>query len=179
MAYQISTLGNGQSKISLNKKYLLGAAGDVRAINILHHVFQPPAVPANLRGKKLDQFITSKFVPALRACFDQQGYSFPEDRNDKENRAEQGSSVVVVVNATIYVIENDYSWTSEAGGLYAVGTGSSYALGALHALTSGKKQSPTQAKRTVLKALQIAAKYDPHTGPPFHAYTQEVKVEEK
>lgn len=179
MAYQISTLGSGQSKISLNKKYLLGAAGDVRAINILHHVFQPPAVQEDLRGKKLDQFITSKFIPSLRSCFDQQGYSLTDDRSEKENRAEQGSSIVVIVNATIYVIENDYSWTSEAGGLYAVGTGSSYALGALHALTGGKKLSPTQAKRTVLKALQITAKYDPHTGPPFHAYTQEVKVEEK
>ena len=176
--YQISTLGNGQSKISLNKKYLLGAAGDVRAINILHHVFQPPAVQANLRGKKLDQFITSKFIPALRVCFEQQGYSMPDEKSGKE-QAQQGSSIVVVVNATIYVIENDYSWTSEAGGLYAVGSGSSYALGALHALTYGKKLSPAQARRLVLKSLQIAAKYDSSTGSPFHAYTQEVKVSGK
>jgi ATP-dependent protease HslVU (ClpYQ) peptidase subunit len=178
-AYQSSTLGNGQSKIALSKKYLLGAAGDVRAINILHHVFQPPAVPANLRGKKLDQFITSKFVPALRSCFEQQGYAMPEEKQAKEKGAEQGSSVVVVVNATIYIIENDYSWTSEAGGLYSVGTGAAYALGSLHALTASKGLSAAQAKRVVLKSLQIAAKCDPYTGGPFHAYTQEIKAEEK
>ena len=43
MAYQITTLGTGTSKIASNGRYLLGAAGDVRAINILHHAFSPPA----------------------------------------------------------------------------------------------------------------------------------------
>ena len=66
---QISTLKEGCGKVAVNGKYLLGAAGDVRAINILHHVFQPPTPPINMRGKKLDQFFTAKFIPALRECF--------------------------------------------------------------------------------------------------------------
>lgn len=85
----------------------------------------------------------------------------------------QSSTVVIVVNANIYFVEEDYSWTSEASGLYACGTGSSYALGALHVLTNGKTDlSIQQAKRVVLKALATAAKFDPYTSGPYHTYSQ-------
>jgi hypothetical protein len=72
---QISTLSENNAKVALNGKYILGAAGDVRAINIIHHVFVPPALPSNMRDKKLDKFITNTFVPALRECFEKQGYA--------------------------------------------------------------------------------------------------------
>ena len=36
-ASQITTLGSGSAKVAENGKYLLGAAGDMRAINIIHH----------------------------------------------------------------------------------------------------------------------------------------------
>ena len=45
-ATQIATLGTTSSKVAVNGKYILGAAGDVRAINILHHAFTPPSPPA-------------------------------------------------------------------------------------------------------------------------------------
>ena len=83
---QIGTLREGSGKVAVNGKYLLATAGDLRAINILQHVFQPPTPTPNTKGKKLDQFITSKFIPALRECFDSQGYSVP-DRDDKEHMA--------------------------------------------------------------------------------------------
>lgn len=124
-------------------------------------------------GGKLDTFITGKFIPSLRACFDNQGYS-PPDGKDKDHSAEQGSSVVVMVNATIYVIENDYSWTSEASRLYATGTGAPYALGALQGLIAGKELTLQQAKRIALKAIAIAAKFDPYTGSPFNTNVQEI-----
>lgn len=171
-AYQFSHLGSGMSKIASNGKYLLGAAGDVRAINLLHHVYQPPAVAPSLRGKKLDAFITAKVIPSLRQCFDSHGYSPPDKNGDREHRAEQNSTLLIVVNGNIYIIENDYSWTTESTGLYACGTGSSYALGALYALTTGKGLSVHQAKQAVIKALSTAAKFDPYSGAPYHTFTQ-------
>jgi ATP-dependent protease HslVU (ClpYQ) peptidase subunit len=174
-ASQSSTLGSGMSKISANGKYLIGAAGDVRAINILHHAFTPPPAPVGVRGKKLDQFITVKFIPALRACFDQHGYSPPEGKDNKEHIAEQNSTIVLMVNATIYVIDNDYSWMSDSTGIYAAGSGSSYALGAANALSAGKSISQTQAKTIVLKSLAVSAKLDPYTGAPYHTYMQTVQ----
>lgn len=175
---QIGTLREGSSKVAQNGKYLIGAAGDVRAINILHHVFQPPAPPPNLTGKKLDQFFTAKFIPALRECFESQGYAVP-DRDDKEHMAEQGSSIIVVVSGTIYVVESDYSWSSEASGLYALGTGSSYALGAMQVLVRNKKMNSQLAKSYALRAMAIASKYDPNTGAPYHTYVQGEKVSAK
>ena len=50
-AGQVSTLREGTSKVASNGKYLLGAAGDLRAINLLHHAFTPPPVPAELKVK--------------------------------------------------------------------------------------------------------------------------------
>lgn len=170
-AYQISTLGSGSAKIAINGKYLLGAAGDMRAINLLHHAFQPPAPTVGLKGKRLDSFMTTKFIPALRSCFETHGYSVGNNNNN--TIAEQDSSIMVVINSTIYIVESDYSWTPEASGLYATGTGAPYALGALQVLVSGKKLSPAQAKSALLKALQVSAKFDPYTGSPFNTYVQE------
>lgn len=173
-AYQVNTLKEGSGKVAVNGKYLLGAAGDVRAINILHHVFQPPIPAVNLKGKKLDQFFTAKFIPSLRQCFENEGYAIP-DKEDKEHMAEQASQILVVIHGSIYVVDGDYSWTSDSSGLYALGTGSSYALGALQALHSSTITTPQQAKKIALKAMAIAAKYDPYTGAPFHTFVQELK----
>jgi ATP-dependent protease HslVU (ClpYQ) peptidase subunit len=172
MAYQITTLGTGTSKVAQNGRYLLGAAGDVRAINILHHVFIPPAPPFSEGGVKLDHFITQKFIPQLRNCFENTGYAMP-DNDAKDHIAEHSSQILVVVNGTIYIIDGDYSWTSDKTGIYAIGTGSSYALGALYALSNGKEMTMPKAKVAINKALSIASKFDPYTGAPFQTFIQE------
>jgi ATP-dependent protease HslVU (ClpYQ) peptidase subunit len=171
-ASQITTLASNSAKIAENGKYLLGAAGDMRAINILHHAFVPPPPPPGTTGKKLDNFITTKFIPALRECFEKQGYAAPE-RDTSSHIAEHGSTILVVLSGSIYVIEGDYSWTSDTTGLYALGTGSAYALGALNILASSKAMTISQAKKIATKAIGVAAKYDPYTGSPFHCYVQE------
>lgn len=169
---QITTLREGTGKMAANGKYLLGAAGDMRAINLLHHVYQPPAIPPGTTGKKLDQFFTAKVIPSIRECFEQHGYALP-DTNEKKHIAEQDSIILVSVLGTIYVIEGDYSWTSDAQNFYAIGTGSAYALGALQVTRGKRKLSVSQAKTLALKAINVAAKYDPHTGSPFHTFVQE------
>lgn len=170
-ASQITTLGSNTTKVAENGKYLLGAAGDMRAINILHHAFLPPVVPPGTTGKKLDNFITTKYVPALRECFEKQGYASP-DNDSATHIAQHSSTVLTVVSGAIYVIDGDYSWTSDINGFYALGTGSAYALGALQVLCSSKNMTIAQAKRNALKAIAVATKYDPYTGSPFHCYTQ-------
>ena len=172
-ASQITTLGSNSTKVAENGKYLLGAAGDMRAINILHHAFVPPVLPSGTTGKKLDNFITTKFVPSLRECFEKQGYAAPTERESSSHIAEHGSQVLVSVSGSIYIVDGDYSWTSDIHGFYSIGTGSSYALGALHVLGSSKKMTVIQARRIALKAIGVASKYDPYTGSPFHCYVQE------
>lgn len=168
-AYQVGTLSAGTSKIAQNGKYLLGAAGDVRAINIIQHAFSPPAPPPTYKNKKLDQYITLKFIPLLKDTFEEHGYT----ASSKDEPAEHGSTILVVINNTIYIIENDYSWTSDNNGIYAIGTGAPYALGAIQALLPKTKPTPQQAKNILTKALTITAKFDPHTGPPIQTYLQD------
>lgn len=171
-AYQITTLGTGTSKVAQNGRYLLGAAGDVRAINILHHSFTPPTPTATTVGTKLDQFITQKFIPSLRECFESTGYAMPG--NDSSSHiAEHSSTIFVVINGCIYIVEGDYSWTSDKNGIYAIGTGSSYALGALQAIAGDKALTVSKAKAAAVRALKIAAKFDPYTGSPFQTFIQE------
>lgn len=168
----ISHLGSNLSKVSQNGPYLLGAAGDVRAINILHHVLAPPTPPNNLRGRKLDAFITNKFIPTLREAFEKQGYATPE--REGTHIAEHDSTVLVVIHGVIYVIDGDYSWSSDANGYYALGSGTDYALGALHILLNKKKSVDISVAKGVLtKAISAASKFDVNTGAPYHTYVQE------
>jgi hypothetical protein len=177
-ATQIATLRESASKIASNGRYLLGAAGDVRAINILHHAFTPPTAPANLKGKRLDHFMTVKFIPALRECFETQGYAIPQS-DSSEHIAEQGSSIIVVINGIIYVIDGTYSWYSDTAGFYAIGTGAQYALGAIASMVPKGKLTIASAKKMAIKAIAIAAKFDPYTGFPYHTQIQEAEVKPK
>ena len=170
-ASQITTLSQGCGKIAANGKYLLGAAGDVRAINILHHAFLPPVPPPAMDDKKTNHFFTTKFIPSLRECFEKQGYAHPE-KETSSHIAEHGSTVLAVLSGRIYVVEGDYSWTSDANGVYALGTGAPYALGALQILLGTKERTPKVCKDASLKALKTVSSYDPYTGPPFHHYIQ-------
>jgi len=175
---QIFTLAETNSKIASNGRYLIGAAGDVRAINILHHAFKPPECPANLKGKKLDHFFTVKFIPALMECFDTHRYSQPQNENSL-HMAEQGSAIVVSINGMLYIVDGDYSWASDMSGIYAIGTGAQYALGAAFSLIGRTRPSIGTARKIVMKSLAAAGKFDPNTGAPFHINVQTSEPEQK
>jgi ATP-dependent protease HslVU (ClpYQ) peptidase subunit len=95
------------------------------------------------------------------------------DNDEKTHIAEQSSTILVVINGVIYIIDGDYSWTSDRTGVYAIGTGSSYALGAIQAIAGGRQLAIPKAKAAINKALSITSKFDPYTGSPFQIYIQE------
>lgn len=165
-------------KVAQNGRWLMGVAGDVRAINILTHAFNPPTPPVTLRGRKLDHFITTKFVPALRACFDAEGYSNPLTESSTHH-AEHSSVVMAAINGTIYVIDGDYSWLSDSFGVYAIGSGAQFALGSLATvLPTGGKVGVRTAKQSALKAIAVAGRYDPNTAAPYQVLVQEFTPKE-
>lgn len=169
---RIYTMANGVSKVSQLGNILVGVAGDIRAINLVSHSFQAPQPAPTLRGRKLDEFITNKFIPALRECFDSNGYS-PPPRESSQHLAEHGSEMLVVVNQVIYQIDNDYAWCLDSSGIYSIGTGEQYALGALSALLPVGQCSMALAKKHITRAMAITSKYDPHTGNPYVVYSQD------
>ena len=120
----------------------------------------------DLKGKKLDEYITNKIIPVIKQLFETHGYTTPTT----PNKAEHDSELLLATNQTIYHIDGDYSWFTDQTGIYAIGTGAPYALGALTAMPTPK--NPTQAKKQALKAIATAAKYDPNTGHPYHTHIQ-------
>ena len=166
--YQVMTLKPETSKIAANGKYLIGTAGDLRAINLLTHTLNPPVCPLNLKGKKLDEFITNKLIPAIKEMFEKNGYTTNETATP--TKAEHDSELLVAINQTLYHIDGDYSWFTDQTGIYTLGSGAPYALGALHNMPAPK--NPAQAKKQAIKALATASRYDPNTGSPYHTQIQ-------
>jgi ATP-dependent protease HslVU (ClpYQ) peptidase subunit len=158
---RVYSAGHGSSKIVKHNGYLLGAAGDVRIINVLSYASNLPA-PPTVRGLRLDKFITAKFIPALRDVFDREGIT-------TKNETDTDSVVMVLVNATVYEIGGDWAWVRDASGLYAIGSGGDFALGALAMLDVSGVDI---AKKSVTTALEVAARFDSGTAAPFHTASQ-------
>lgn len=143
-------------------KYSMGVAGDYRAVNILSSVFSPPD-PQDATKQELDKFMISKFVPALKKCFDANSYG----KDD-----EQGSLILVVVNSTAYEIGSNYDCLRDSRGLYALGSGGSYALGALYSLDELEpKRTLKNAKEAMKVALDTAVTLDSGTSYPVYTVT--------
>lgn len=165
-----------QSKVITLNKYLIGIAGYTRGANVIQHNFTPPAPPPKAQGQKLNKFVVSQFVPAYKAVLEGTGVGLPQYDDEV---AKTTIDCLVVVNGTIFQIDEDYGTDMDANRLYAIGSGSDYGLGALQALTDKKKLTIPMAKQAILKSLSISAKFDAGTGAPFHVFTQEITRTDK
>lgn len=173
---QQQTLPDQNSKLITKNRYIIGVAGDIRAINILQHTYEPPTPPKTNNPDTLDKHITTRVIPSLRECFDEHGYA-PPDTTDRDHKAQQNSTIIISLKTQIYVIDSDYSWARDKTGIYTIGSGHQYAKAALHILTGNTTQNLTlkQAQQHTHTALQVAATHDIHTGPPHHILTQTVR----
>ncbi len=160
---RIFVLPKDAGKVVKNGPYIFGAAGDMRAVNLLAHTFKPPVPAANDYGVKLDRFISSKFIPALKTCFDDAQYG---------EKGEQDSTVLVVIHGRIYEIGSGYDWCHDVEGIYGLGSGGNYALGAMYAALEGKKRTQANCRSAARSAIQIAARLDPSSGEPVFLLTQ-------
>ena len=160
---RIYQLPKDQGKVVQNGRYLLGAAGDMRAINLLSDVLVPPAPPAHAEGRELDKFISTKFIPVLKKCFDDAQYG---------EKGEHDSAIIAVVNGVIYDIGSNYDWCRDTYGLYAVGTGGQYALGALNSMAEGKNRTLAGAKQMLKTAVGIACRLDSSSAEPVNLLVQ-------
>lgn len=143
--------------------FILGVAGDFRAVNILTHSFSPPD-PGKNKTTTLDKYMITKFVPSLKKCFDENFYG---------KDGEHGSSLIVSVNGVIYEIGSNFDCIRDGLGLYATGTGGLFALGAMYALDSpSRKRTTTEAKDIVRRSIEAAAFLDSATSDPVTVIVQ-------
>lgn len=157
--YKMADIG----KVVENGPYIIATCGDIRAVNLLAHAFKPPAPPTH----DLDAFITTKFIPALRKCFELHGYEHVE-----KAVATHDSEILVAVNGVIYEIGEDYAWVRDKTGLYGLGSGGHIALGALTALQPESRWTIPAARRIATRAIEISAALDPYTALPHTIIVQ-------
>lgn len=141
-------------KITKNNGWLIAGSGDSQPCDVMQHVFIPP-VPTNKERENLYKFMITKFVPAMRECLDENGYK--PDPNDKE----QSFSMLFAFDGEVFDIGDDFSVMLNSDGIYGVGNGSQFAIGALYAGAS------------VEKALEIASNNDIYTSGPFQIVKQQ------
>lgn len=140
--------------------YIIGGAGDYRALQVVLHGWQPPLVNAKAK-QNLYEFVINKVAPSLKSTLTEAGIEFTKSSENDDNKFEL--QLIIGINGTIFELDSDFAVAMNDTGLYAIGSGGDYALGALH------------AGATVLDAMRIAAVNNNGTSAPFHILEQETK----
>lgn len=126
-------------KIVANGEYHIAGAGNARYCDVAAYDFVPPTYD----GTEIYKFMVTKFVPALREAHEKTGYTLKED--------ETFTFLIGVANR-LFQICDDYTVLCATHGLYGIGSGGPFGLGAMY------------AGMTPETAVGIAAKFDINTG---------------
>ncbi len=142
-------------KITERGHYMIACSGDADACDIIQHQWNPPKPP------KLDKshykFMVTEVSTSLKQCLKDKGYE--KDKSDKD----AGFLVLIALNGTLYEIDETCTISMRDDGIYGIGSGSKYAIGAL------------QAGADWNAALLIAERNDIYTARPF-IYRRQVKI---
>jgi ATP-dependent protease HslVU (ClpYQ) peptidase subunit len=144
------------SKIVQRGPYVISCAGEDQPIDILQHIWKPLPIPASAK-KDLFHFVVAEVMPSMRKCLTENGYVFPLTYEDADER---GFDALLVVNGTIFQFSNWMAVIMRDDGIYGIGSGSAYAIGAI------------ENGATWQKAMQSAAKNDIYTSAPFVSHKQ-------
>jgi ATP-dependent protease HslVU (ClpYQ) peptidase subunit len=141
-------------KVVTNGNYLVGVAGDVRALQVVLHTWKPPAFLVKDKTN-IFQFMVNKVAPSLKQLLTDAGLldSKSPDKDFEIN-------IIVGLNGSLFEIDSDFAVSRSDSGYYGLGTGGDYALGALY------------AGATPEQAASIAALNDSKTAEPFITETQ-------
>jgi ATP-dependent protease HslVU (ClpYQ) peptidase subunit len=135
-------------KIVERGKYLIGVAGRVVALQAIQNAWNPPSL-GTYKGN-LYNFVITKVIPSLKSFIDDSKLF-----TDKEKEDGDLFSILIAINGNVFEIDQDYSVARRESGVYAIGSGADYALGALSTGVTG------------MEAMEVAASLDVNTSAPF------------
>jgi len=141
------------TKITKRGKYLIAGAGTTQPCDIIQHAWKPPT-PTPASYKDLYHFMIADVVPSMKVALAVNGY-----QPDKES-TEPDFIFLIALGGVIFELDDSLSVLMRDDGIYGIGSGSPYAIGALHAGANWRK------------AMQIAAKNNVFTAPPFITHKQ-------
>lgn len=144
-------------KIFVNNGMVFAVAGSVRGSSVIRYADLPSPDDA---GWDVDRWVTTSLIPALIKAWE--GARALEISS---SIAFSTNAMLVVVKDRVYKIDPDQGWTRNVDGVYAVGSGGDFALGALY---SGSG---------MLEALRAAAALDVYTALPLTFTTADALLE--
>ena len=136
--------------------YIIGGAGDYRALQVVLHGWSPPLVTAKAKTN-LYEFVINKVAPSLKVTLQEAGIEFTKS-SDSDDKFEL--QLILGINGTLFEIDSDFAVAMNDNNFYGIGSGGDFALGALH------------AGATILDAMRIAAINNNGTSAPFHILEQ-------
>jgi ATP-dependent protease HslVU (ClpYQ) peptidase subunit len=141
-------IDNRLTKIVEVGEYLIAAGGNGLACDIAQYCWRPPRVT----DAPLYPFVVSKVVPSLKKAFTAHGFT-PSDKDDDEYQ------VLLAIRGHLLQIDSGSVLLNDTG-IYGIGSGADYAIGAFTAGAS------------VIEAVTIAADNDIYTSTPVQVRKQ-------
>jgi ATP-dependent protease HslVU (ClpYQ) peptidase subunit len=141
-------------KIAKRGAVIIAGAGEVAPCDIAQNIWVPPAFTAKDK-KDVYRFMITKVMPSLRKCLTDNGYNFDDDKKDGMR-----FQFLISVGGELFDIDEDLSVMKNEDNIYAIGSGGSFALGALY------------AGAEPYTAMDIAAKVSAYSAPPFYEEVQ-------
>jgi ATP-dependent protease HslVU (ClpYQ) peptidase subunit len=140
-------------KLSERGAFIIGGSGEVLPCDVAQHIWEPPT-PTKKDRENLYHFMITKALPSLRKCLVENGYNFDE------SKTETRFQFLIAVCGEIFDVDQELCVSMSADGMYTVGSGGAYALGALHAGADAHE------------AMEISAKITAFTAGPYYSKTQ-------
>lgn len=141
--------------------FLYGCCGSFRVRDVLRFGFTPPELPDD--DERLDRYMVTEFVPALRACLGEAGVR----RKSDDVESIKNASFLAGVRGRLYDVDGDFQIGQPMEGYSACGSGCEVALGALHVMrgTGGLVEYPPELR--MVRALEAAAAHNIGVRAPF------------
>lgn len=138
---------------------LIGVSGAVRLGNLLA-TMTPPTWTLSW---DIDRWVALDLIDAMREHLAAHAF----DRQEA-NQSRTDGNILVAVRGRCYIVASDWSWCRNDRGVYAVGSGSAHAEGAIHALSKVEGSPHT----LVSAALHAAADLAVGVRGPFDMFEQ-------
>lgn len=136
--------------------FSFGYCGSFRFGQVLLHAFRPPKHPKNV---DTDDYMFTLWLESLREYMSEYGIVKSENGIESADDAD----CIIVYRDEVYLLQSDLSLLKPIEPYAAIGSGASYAIGALFALAG--TEMPAQTRVEV--AVECACLHCPQCGFPF------------
>lgn len=141
--------GTGLVKQVERGGFVIACSGEAAICDVLMYGWELPALPRK-KTDPLHPWMVKTVVPSMREWLRFEGFK----------RGKHEFSAILAVRGQVFHVESDGSVLTHHDGIYGIGSGSPYAVGALY------------ADATVERALEIAVMNDSYTSGPFTLHEQ-------